>query len=71
MSSKGPKVKVSKSVMVREVESQENASTSKKRSTITSENLIEKGNLCISNMQFELAIKFYRKALTLKPDDTR
>ena len=70
MSSKRTKGKAAKPEKVQKDECQDNASAIKKSSTVTAENLIEKGNLCMSNMQFELAVKFYRKALTLKPDDT-
>ena len=70
MSSKRTKGMAAKPENVQKDECQDNASAIKKSSTVTAENLIEKGNLCVSNMQFELAVKFCRKALTLKPDDT-
>jgi len=38
--------------------------------TFTSDDLVSQGNIALSSMQFELAVKFFKRALQMTPTDT-
>ena len=47
-----------------------NNSNNNKPTTFTSDDLVSQGNIALSSMQFELAVKFFKRALQMTPTDT-
>lgn len=47
-----------------------NPVTTSKPIKFSSEDLVSQANVALSNMQFELAVKFYKRALQMAPTDT-